>query len=84
MQSNQCCEGIWLGGTYNKSTGIWTWNSKRALGYTNWSSGQPDNPKDEFCLSMWLNLGQWNDIGCNSNSGAITQTTLCEKIFNCP
>ncbi len=84
-------EGIWLGASYNPSTGKFVWeSSKTSLTYAKWSKGQPSNPDTysnpvaENYVHMWDSTinpnGQWNDIHLD---GWRQQTTLCEVLFSC-
>lgn len=70
----------WIGG-YKTSNGRWMWVTNRALSYTNWANGQPDNwTGREDKLMIYRNSnpmnpsprGKWNDIqadaDCNGES----------------
>ncbi|XP_076269549.1 salivary C-type lectin 2-like [Rhynchophorus ferrugineus] len=70
--------GFWTSATNLDSKQTYYWlNSGRKLFYTNFSSGQPDNYKNnENCLHIFqISLGHfaWNDMPCNSH-----QRFLCQ------
>jgi prepilin-type N-terminal cleavage/methylation domain-containing protein len=73
---------VYLGGSDSAGTGAWRWVGGPEAGtqfwagaaagsavggsYTNWASGQPDNPGSERCLELYQPFGnKWNDIGCS-------------------
>ena len=66
-QSAVCCEAF--NGAY-KENGTWNWHSGEPFIYTNWASGQPDNPNGDSRIRVqwgWSDLngtpGQWEDYG---------------------
>lgn len=51
----------WLGGTDEKTEGIWEWVTSEIWKFTNWSSGEPnDKRKNEDHLEIYSNF-LWND-----------------------
>ncbi|CAG2232218.1 unnamed protein product [Mytilus edulis] len=72
-------QDFWIGGTDEVIEGVWVWASTgKDLTYTNWEPGQPDNWKNENCLSLvWWNIpGKWNDWYCSRNCHFICETEL--------
>ncbi|XP_071148911.1 perlucin-like [Mytilus edulis] len=70
-------QDFWIGGTDEVIEGVWVWASTgKDLTYTNWEPGQPDNWKNENCLSLvWWNVpGKWNDWYCSRNCHFICET----------
>ena len=56
---------IWLGLNDVASEGTFVWSSGAPVGFTNWSTGEPnDGGTGEDCATMRKNstLGQWNDL----------------------
>ena len=47
--------------------------------YTNWASGQPDNPDSERCGHFYFGKGKWNDISCSDNYHFICETPFQRK-----
>ena len=42
-------EGYWLGLREPNNENMWMWSDNKALIYTNWSQGEPNNMGDEDC-----------------------------------
>jgi hypothetical protein len=81
-QSAVCCEAF--NGAY-KENGTWKWHSGEPFNYTNWASGQPDNPNGDSRIRVqwgWSDLngtpGQWEDYG----NGWDTQKYIVEFPVN--
>lgn len=66
--------GGWIGGRRVGSSDEWEWAStENPVGYTNWSSGEPNNEDGvENCVEMKPS-GDWNDHPCSSS-----QAFVCE------
>ncbi len=61
---------LWLGCTDQQHEGQWSCADGKNLGYTAWSSGQPDNAgNNEKCLQWWAGSGRWNDAQCGLTMG---------------
>jgi len=50
----------------------------RAMRFSNWASGQPDNAGDkatvrEACVMMMSTGSQWDDVGCDQTACAICE-----------
>ncbi|XP_066513059.1 macrophage mannose receptor 1-like [Hoplias malabaricus] len=63
---------VWIG-LKRGNTGRWHWSLadeglySEGEEYRNWDERQPDNQGGkEFCVTMWKNLGKWNDEQCNT------------------
>lgn len=63
-------EHFWTAGSKLVDKKNWIWmTTGEVIEYTNWGSGQPDNPNSELCLELWLfkNKGLFfNDRDCNT------------------
>ncbi|EFX79503.1 hypothetical protein DAPPUDRAFT_244644 [Daphnia pulex] len=66
---------FWTSGTYNKTTGIWTWSSTMANvspGYTNWAPFEPNNTLvDGNCLTI---KNGWYDDPCANLYDAVCES----------
>ncbi|XP_062600821.1 perlucin-like protein [Saccostrea cucullata] len=69
---------IWTGGTDRNDEGSFIWeNSKKALNYSNWGPGEPnDDSTSEDCLTLYFSGGNWNDEKCH-----LERPFVCEKTF---
>ena len=67
--------GIWLGGTDEVVEGTWKWINGESWGYTNWTSGEPNNSQggEDYLMLNWPQGQGWNDVG-----GTTLQPYLCE------
>uniref|UniRef100_A0A8C3PPL8 C-type lectin domain-containing protein n=1 Tax=Calidris pygmaea TaxID=425635 RepID=A0A8C3PPL8_9CHAR len=45
----------------------------RAVTYTNWNAGEPNNRKNEDCAVI-QDSGKWNDVNCSNSCASI----ICE------
>ena len=61
----------WLGGTDEKSEGVWEWITGEAWKFTKWAANEPNNLGDEDFLQTWgpsLDGNRaWNDNQFNEN-----------------
>jgi cell division protein FtsB len=61
----------WLGGTDEKTEGVWEWITKEAWSFTRWAKNEPNNLGNEDFLQTWgpsLNGNRaWNDNQFNEN-----------------
>jgi hypothetical protein len=57
---------LWIGLKDIKNEGIFEWQDKTELIYTNWGYNQPDNLYDQDCVSLQSN-NNWGDASCNVN-----------------
>ncbi|XP_053374784.1 C-type lectin domain family 4 member G-like [Mercenaria mercenaria] len=66
----------WVGASDISSEGSWIWKESHAsVNYSYWTSGNPDNYRNEDCMSTYVNhQGHWNDLNCNTKIGYICQT----------
>jgi len=65
-------ENPWIGLTDAMVEGSFGWITTEALGYTNWSMGQPDGGDPEDCVNFFSTAlsstggtGTWNDTACD-------------------
>ncbi len=66
----------WLGFNDVQSEGNFVWSSGEALGYTNWSLGEPNNSSGiEHYAEMLGGSGEWNDV---PDVHAVTRFALIE------
>ncbi|XP_018573083.1 macrophage mannose receptor 1-like [Anoplophora glabripennis] len=69
---------FWTAGSKLLDKKNWIWmTTGEIIDYTNWGSGQPDNPNTELCLELWLFKGKglyFNDRDCN-----VKFPFICEK-----
>ena len=60
---------IWIGLSDEAVEGKFVWvKSGRAVKYTNWADGEPNNGADlgdETCVHMYTGRRRWNDLFCN-------------------
>ena len=67
----------WLGGSDGATENTWRWANDMgrfwvgtaggtAMGYTNWTSGEPNQSGDEDCAVMYVATGRWNDAACST------------------
>jgi hypothetical protein len=68
--------GYYLGGTDEKTEGVWEWITQEAWSFTKWARGEPNNVfrsqyGDEDHLQTWTSTGDgnrmWNDIYDDKN-----------------
>ena len=61
----------WLGGTDEKTEGVWEWITKEAWSFTKWAKNEPNNLGNEDYLQTWgpsLDGNRaWNDNQFNEN-----------------
>jgi len=61
----------WLGGTDEKTEGVWEWITKEAWSFTRWAKNEPNNLGNEDFLQTWgpsLDGNRaWNDNHFNEN-----------------
>jgi hypothetical protein len=63
--------GLWLGCTDAEKEGDWQCEG-RAMAFTNWAPGQPDNALAlDDCLEWLADTGTWNDASCDDKLGWI-------------
>jgi len=64
---------MWVGAKWTENE--WKWQDTSSWEYTNWWSGQPDDPNTESCIALWTgSQSKWNDDWCTS-----TYSFVCEK-----
>lgn len=57
-----CCPHFWIGLSSPGANGVYQWVTGEALGYTNWMSGEPNNPATEpYVVDRWQGQ-QWNNL----------------------
>merc|ERR1719295_2266972 len=59
---------MWIGGRL-----VWQWLDGTEWSYENWAEGEPNNPKQEWCLSSY-NSGTWNDLHCDHEQVPLCRT----------
>ncbi|XP_061190719.1 low affinity immunoglobulin epsilon Fc receptor-like [Saccostrea echinata] len=70
---HKCCS-CWIGATDIDSEGVFTWNRRTNITFTNWYPNEPKNYlAEENCVVLCQN-GLWNDEFCNSKF-----TFICKK-----
>ena len=61
----------WLGGTDEKTEGVWEWITKEAWSFTKWAKNEPNNLGNEDFLQTWgpsiSGNRAWNDNQFNEN-----------------
>ena len=57
---------VWLGGSDEVKEGTWQWITGEDWDYTNWTSGEPNNSKNEDFLALQPS-GTWNDAGASAS-----------------
>ncbi len=60
-----------LGGSDEKTEGLWEWVTGEAFNYANWSEGEPNNQNGEDFIQYDGSKGKWNDT-------AWTNCFMCE------
>ena len=72
-------QDYWIGLTDRQEEGEWIWLDGTPLRrqLANWGEGEPNNAGNEDCVHQWADGGQWNDLPCDEERGA-----MCEEI--CP
>ncbi|XP_062584464.1 perlucin-like protein [Saccostrea cucullata] len=67
-----CCD-FWIGATDMNEEGVFTWNRRINVTFTNWNELQPDNLLNAHCAFFCRN-GRWYDVLCEDPN-----TFICEK-----
>jgi hypothetical protein len=52
---------VYIGLNDIQTEGLFLWENRDRLSYTNWASGQPDNASNEDVVELRNDNGQWND-----------------------
>ena len=66
--SNSRSGGIWIGATDERTESHWTDTNGRAIGFTAWDKGEPNNKDNEDCgLTNWDGKPLWNDEDCEKS-----------------
>ncbi len=79
LSSNGFGGVIWIGYTDNVNEGTHYWLDGSPIGYTNWSSGEPNNSGgSEDCVQMYPD-GMWNDLNCGNGAASILEVGLCPQ-----
>ena len=81
--------GVWLGfiRKYDKKF-YWIDDTPLAGHYSPWGSGEPNNPKSEYCSNMFgtgNRQGKWNDLWCSLTEAQLkyAPSILCQKKLKC-
>ncbi|XP_033123572.1 snaclec coagulation factor IX/factor X-binding protein subunit A-like [Anneissia japonica] len=56
----------WIG--LKKSGTTWSWSDNSPYQYNNWSTGEPNNPETENCVTQWNAENSyltWNNLRCD-------------------
>ena len=74
----------WAGGTDDSLEGAWKWVSGEKWDYTNWGSGQPDDPGNaqEDYLQLGYSDNKWNDANNNTLLPFICEWNSEEEMLN--
>lgn len=73
LVSNGLYREYWIGAARSGKNWMWADASSVDDGYTNWSSGQPDNAEDkEFLMTMYQD-GTWNDAAAEITTGFVVE-----------
>ena len=70
----------WIGANDIATEGVWTWSDGTPWSYSNWSSGEPNNSKNEDCAELYP-AGTWNDKSCGNYLNFVCErsnTPRCE------
>jgi len=66
IESNIKGGRAWIGGTDERSQGVWEWTDGSPWGYENWR--KPSEPNNLFgnedCTIIWGRAGKWFDVRC--------------------
>ncbi|XP_078660072.1 uncharacterized protein LOC144904802 [Branchiostoma floridae x Branchiostoma belcheri] len=68
-QINSAWMAFWIGLNDKDDEGGFKWSDGRAVGYTNWNDGEPNNANDrEHCVEVVIAGSDsfWNDLSCTS------------------
>ncbi|XP_033756328.1 perlucin-like [Pecten maximus] len=76
---------FWVGGNDILEEGSWEWASGKAMTYTNWDDGQPDNGGDndynEHCMEISHgDAWKWNDQECDEERNVICEIPITDVI----
>jgi len=67
IESNIKGGRAWIGGTDERSQGVWEWTDGSPWGYENWR--KPSEPNNLFgnedCTIIWGRTGKWFDVRCD-------------------
>ena len=75
----------WIGGTDERSQGVWEWTDGSPWGYENWR--KPSEPNNLFgnedCTIIWGRTGKWFDVRCDGffKAGYVCSYNLNGKKF---
>ncbi|CAN5783070.1 hypothetical protein BH11MYX2_BH11MYX2_24790 [soil metagenome] len=73
----------WLGLSDQAVEGTFVWTDGTPLGFTAWSSGEPnDDLGREDCVEMWR-AGQWNDRLCSDNLHFVCERDPVQSVAPC-
>ncbi|RUS84672.1 hypothetical protein EGW08_007592, partial [Elysia chlorotica] len=67
-------DSYWIGASDSEIEFGWVWADGSPFSYFNWAPGQPDNYKDQDCVSLNKSTMQWSDEGPSAVIGLICET----------